>query len=450
MKTPRQQQFINELLQKETLTKKQREKVLELLFRDFGSDKELRERVEKIEEVVFSDVSGSQTIKSNGSNVVEGQDVLDFFGFGEEEVPATNGQDSIAVSKSITEKKTTVLKPYIDPYKLYQYLFHYNQNPVLRTTCHDMDADNINEIRELCKTDTYEFPKHLELIVNEFNVHSNKYFGKIVVPQIRAYLTGKKFNGKPAEPWSGDKITTNWSHPDVLQWAEKNPGIPPNYSNALLAGIGNEGLQIEQIYSAKTGKVISNFTDLVIHFKHMFHIRADNSLHEILKRVNNNAGWNDKIEFDISESSFPKNIEHFTDVDKLTQGYNKLLNLVCEQLLEGEKPKVKLRFYETDNGVNLSIHHLNSVYNKTVQNTLHRMGKTYTDLIDRQLNSLCNLYLRADFGEGGSAFVNLWDAKEREHRKLDGFRGVEHVLAFPKISDKNIDNLRIEGNDICY
>lgn len=450
MHTPRQQQFINELLQKKTLTKKQREKVIQLLVRDFGSDEELRERVEKIEEVVFSGVTESQILQTNDSNIVEGQDLLDFFGMSAKDSHATIRQKPISGSKPITDEQTASLKPYIDPNKLYQYLFHYNQNPVLRTTCHDMDSDSVSEIIRLCGTESYDFSKHLELILKEFEAHTKSYFGKVVAPQIRAYLTGKDFYGNLVETWSEDKISSNWSSPRLLEWAIANPGVPPNYSKVMLAEIQNEGFEIDQIRSSKTGKVISNFTDLIIHFKHMFHIRYDNSLHNIIHRVNETSGWREKVEFDISEKHVPRNIEHFTDVDKLTQAYDKLLKLICEQARGDDKPRVKIRFYETKNGVNLSIHHLNSAYNKTVQNTLQRIGSTYTDLINRQLNSMCNLYLRADFGDGIGALVNLWDGKERRHIEANGFTGVEHVLAFTKTSKQNIKSVKIVGDDICY
>ena len=52
---------------------------------------------------------------------------------------------------------------------------------------------------------------------------------------------------------------------------------------------------------------VQSFSDLVLHFKRMFHIREDNSLLEIIKF--HNEKWNNQIDFQIDETYFQKNIE---------------------------------------------------------------------------------------------------------------------------------------------
>ena len=156
----------------------------------------------------------------------------------------------------------------------------------------------------------------------------------------------------------------------------------------------------------------------------------------ILDRVNSFKKWEEKVDFEITDKDFPTNLEHFTDVDTLVQAYNKLLKLIIEQHHGENKPKVKLRFFEENQRVYLSIHHLNGKYNKTIHNCLDRpYGVDYKNLIYFQINGLCNLYLKADFGSQEFAAINLWDGKKLQAEKLPNFTGVEHILEFPKINE---------------
>ena len=92
-----------------------------------------------------------------------------------------------------------------------------------------------------------------------------------------------------------------------------------------------------------------------------------------------------------------------------------------------------MTFSENESSVKLSIHHLNSTYNKSIQSTIDRgIGKAYYNLIKLQINGICNFYLKADFGQGKYAQINLWDGKDIEPQKIEHFKGVEHILEFPK------------------
>jgi hypothetical protein len=217
-----------------------------------------------------------------------------------------------------------------------------------------------------------------------------------------------------------------------LTWSKKHPGIPPNLNEELLANKEILGFEFKQIHSNTFDKTIQNFTQLTLHFKHLFHIRKDNSFREVIKKKNISENWNEVCDFEISDTDFPRNIEHFTDVDKLAQAYKKIVELISEQQDDGSKPKIKLTLSENESCVRLSIHHLNSVYNKTIQNTIERTGKTYTSLIKKQINGLCNLYLKADFGNNEFAEINLWDGIERQARKTEPIHGVEHIIEFSK------------------
>jgi hypothetical protein len=103
---------------------------------------------------------------------------------------------------------------------------------------------------------------------------------------------------------------------------------------------------------------VRTFSDLVIYFKRLFHIRKDNSLKNLILTENETRGWNSRIKFEIEDSDFPNNIEFFTDVDRLIQAYNIIIELTIEhKKMPDEKDHVKLSLSEKDNRIEFSILH---------------------------------------------------------------------------------------------
>ncbi|WP_163381630.1 hypothetical protein [Cyclobacterium sp. SYSU L10401] len=398
--------FIKELLEDKKLNQNQRERILELASKEISLEGSLEERVQKIEEIINNKIPKSNDLKTN---------------------------------KPIKTEDSSLPK-YIDPYHLYKFLFEYNQDPVLRSTCHDIDSEELNKINDYCDSDSYDFKKHLKKIIENFEQLEKKYRApKQVKGLIRGYLTGKDWYGKQLKQgWSSAGIEINWSSSKLNEWVTKNPNIPPNLNENIAGDQEIELLVIEpQINSPITHDPIQSFTQLVLHYKNLFHLKSGSQgLRAILDRVNSNRKWNEKVEFGIIDQEFPNNLEHFTNVDTLIQAYNKFLQLIIDQYQGDEKPKVKLRFYEEKQRVHLSIHHLNGQYNKTIQNCMDRpYGRDYKNLISLQINGLCNLYLKADFGNEEFGAINLWDGKKLEAEKLPIFTGVEHILEFPKIKE---------------
>lgn len=394
--------FIRELLEDKKINQSHRERILELASREISLEGTLEERVQKIEEIIFN-----QNLKTN-----------------------------LERKKDLKLPTYSSLPKYLDPYHLYNFLLKYNQNPILRTTCHDIDGDELKDIQEFCKTENYIFNEHLKKIIDEYLEHEKKHEAPPHVKAlIRGYLTGKDFKEKQLlRGWSSENIKINWSSPEVENWAQRNNAIAPNYREL---SAGNQEVELfeitPQISSPITEGVIQNFTQLVLHFKNLFHLKSGSqSLYAILVRINSKNNWNEQVEFEFADNNFLNNLEHFTDVDKLIQAYIKLIQLVIEQHNKDEKPKVKLSFYEENQRVYLSIHHCNGQYNQTIENTVNRIGQTYSSLIKNQINGLCNLYLRADFGNKKCAKINLWNGKKREATKLPSFEGVEYRLEFPK------------------
>lgn len=394
--------FIKELLGDKKINQNQRERILDLASKEISIEGTLEERVQKIEEIIFKQ-------KTDSINEL--------------------------IGRKPNQQKLNHLPQYFDPYHLYNFLFEYNQNPILRTTCHDIDSNELKSILEFCKTESYIFNEHLKSIITAYAEHEKVYSAPFQIKAlIRGYLTGKDYNGKIIG-WSSKNIKINWSSIDLSIWANENADIPPNSSIILLRDKKVKSYKIEpQISSPVTEKVIQTYTQLVLHFKNLFHLKSGpQSLKAIILRVNSEKGWYGQLDFVFDNREFSNNLEHFVDVEKLIQAYNKIIELIIDQHKLKEKPKVKLKFYEENHNVLFSIHHLNGVYNKTIENTVERLGQSYTSLIKNQINGLCNLRLKADFGNGKFAEINLWDGVDRNPITISNFEGVEHLLEFPKI-----------------
>jgi hypothetical protein len=395
--------FIKRILDDKNIGVTQREKILELAANEIKFEGNIEERVQKIEEILFNyRVSG----------------------------------DTDSSKQKYLESKLNYQPRFIHPYHLYRFLFQYNQNPILRTTCHESDSDSIESIKDFCNTEEYSFPKHLEKVLEVYQAHENDFPAtRNIRAMIKGYLTGKDAEGKPLRKgWSSMCICINWSSQELTDWTSKIENIPPNFNESLAGEQEIELYQINpQILSAISNEPIQNFTQLTLHFKNLFHIKSgEQSLRSILLRVNLFKQWDERIDFDFSSDMFQLNLEHFTDVDSLISAYNRLIQLILEQHRGGEKPKVKLEFYEENNSVWLTILHINSKYNKDLKSTLSRpIGDFYAKLIEKQINGLCNLYLRADFN-GEFAELNLWNGLEIQEKRVSDFEGVQHLLEFPK------------------
>lgn len=415
--------FIKELLEDKRIKQNQRERILELVSKEISLEGTLEERVQKIEEILFNKHAESMVSHDEGGLTWHNIEVF----FDQE-------TENVETAIKLTFKENNLPK-YLNPSHLYNFLFQYNQNQILRTTCHDVDANEIESILEFCKTETYIFKEHLKAIQEAYSKHEKEYYAPYQIKAlIRGYLTGKDYEDKPIKGWSLKNIKINWNSEEVSNWANLNIETPPNLNEEIAGMKEIEILEFSQINNAITATPVQNFTQLVLHFKNLFHIKSGlQSLREIIKRVNSEKSWHEKLDIVFDEHMFINNLEHFTDVEKLMQAYNKILGLITEQQKLSEKPKIKIRYYQENQRVIFSIQHLNSIYNKTIENTIERLGQTYTSLIKNQINGLCNFHLKADFGNQQFAEINLWNGKERESKPISAFQGVEHIMEFPKI-----------------
>jgi hypothetical protein len=468
------QTFIESLLTNKRLKPGQRERVLALAARELtrsgGTD--LTQRVERIEGVVFSkgkdETSGP--VKSNNEvllqaygkidadfDLFEGIDEIlmelpsahnsvDSAGFDElfSTIDKANGVEMEAAPQSESgNKPNDNLPPYSDPSILSKFLFDFNQNSILRSACHDIDLDELEKIKEYCGTgNDYNYETHQRKVIFEFEL-LNKAMGKKpsykIVALIRGYLTGKwkkdpKFK---KSGWSSDTIEYHWLHESVLNWVKDNKDWPPHLSEGITLDQDVVGPEIKRFTSKTTGGTITYFRDLVLHFKNLFHFRYDNSIYDIIAYANQSEKrWDDEVVFEMDKDLFPRNVELFTDVDKVKQAYKKIVSIIIEAQRKkdnAEKPIVILSLKEDSSSVTLSILHKESVYQKSIQSVLTRsFGASYTNLIKNQINGLCELYLNADFGRDGYARINIWNGESIKEVQIPAIGGVEHELKFLK------------------
>src|SRR5574344_413556 len=336
-------------------------------------------------------------------------------------------------SDNSSEKKVR----YVSPKNLHSLLYRFNQNSILKYTCHEIDTDEvIAEINDQCGVDKYCFKKHSELIsqalkslLNDFK-RERIYLDKKFFAMLQAYINGNNDSG-----WSSLDIKTNWNSEDLIAWSKQNEGIIPSPGKNIAKKQKSNGYKLSKaLISNINGSRILYFKDLVIYFKSLFHIRRDNSLKSIIEYQNSKP---EGVNVVLKAAQFDDGIELLTDVDKLIQAYKSILK-ICKDVNNDEVLNIELSFYESNDSVYFVIHDLDHCYGKTLKSTLERIGESQSKLISNQINGLCNLYIEADFGNQEYAKVGLWtkesallgDTPKMSVEKLSEGKGVKYILEF--------------------
>ncbi len=352
-------------------------------------------------------------------------------------------------SKNSNQKSNKEPQVELEEYKLpkdtQDFLYAYSrQDDVLRYTCHLIDDDSaIAKINSLCGVEQYDFEKHLELIIVHFNQLRKQYkhVDHRILNLISVYLTGKTIVGKESNWTSALKITENWSCNQLHEWAKAFPNMVPNPGENIVAETENPGFQLSKPYLSNiAGNRILDFSELVLYFKSLFHIRADNSLKAILDFVNNNwkigkeanVKLKDQCDIRFNKDWFLKNMELFTNVDTLIQAYKKIVKICWNyaQVNDLNKPVIELSFYEQTGRKYFCVHHKNTIYGKTISDAVRGPGEAQRDLIANQINGFCDLYIQAEFEDGNSYEINMWDGQNRAYKKIENIEGVKYIMKF--------------------
>lgn len=333
---------------------------------------------------------------------------------------------------------------YTSPKNIQSFLKEFNQDDILKYTCHLIDADEvIYNICNECFTKQYDFTKHIELIIKRFEnlkekFKRNKIFlDNKMIALINTYLAGTtgKNDNRENKFWSSNNIDINWNCQQIHKWATEHPHLIPTPGKNIAKKQKNVGYVLPTAFiSDVTGIRIKSFSDLVIFFKSQFHIRQDNSMFAILSKINDK--WNpEDVIIKFSKNSFNNNIELFTDVDKFIQTYKKIIELCIEHRREKNEPvQIELSFYDdvSSNETYFFIHHLNTQYKKSSKNAIERIGTSHSELISHQINGLCDLYIEAKFSDKNCGIINLWndDREFKFSQSKEDIEGVKYIMVF--------------------
>lgn len=333
---------------------------------------------------------------------------------------------------------------YTSPKNIQVFLREFNQDDVLKYTCHQIDTDEVvDNICKECSIDQYDFAKHAELIRNHYELLVQKFrqegifLDSKMIALISTYLTGAsgKNDKREIKDWSSNGIVVNWNCPQIHKWATEHPHIIPAPGKNIAKKQKSNGYTLPSAFKSNiSGTRIKSFSDLVIFFKSQFHIRKDNSLRSILEKVN--AKWKpEDVQISFVENKFNDNVELFTDIDKLIQAYQKIVEICIENRNDKKEPiQVELSFFDDAESKStfLCIHHLNTVYKKTSKNSTERIGTSHSNLISKQINGLCDLFIEAKFGDGACGKLNIWDenAVFKFQPLEEDIQGVNYILRF--------------------
>lgn len=325
-----------------------------------------------------------------------------------------------------------VNRNYIPPDYLSDFLYEYNQDPVLKYTCHTIDSsDVIEKICLQCQTSNYVFSAHQQLILKHYldleTKHKNIDYK--LKSLIYTYITGLRYGTQEKNKWAG-VFDDGWGSENIKEWAKKNPNLVPNPGPNIKQKYQYSGGTLSKKYlSPLNQKRVMGFDGLVLCFKSLFHIKQDNNLEDILSVAEQKI----KDEYPnivFSREDFHKEIELFTNVLNIKKAYEKIVRLCINS--GGGKNIITSFNYNRQGEKCLIIKDDTSVYGKSIDDTVERLGEATTDIINNQINGTCNLYIEADFPDGNSYLVNLWNGNNRAKIQIDPVGGVKYILEFKK------------------
>ncbi|MDY0084257.1 MAG: hypothetical protein RBR74_13820, partial [Ignavibacteriaceae bacterium] len=196
-----------------------------------------------------------------------------------EQIQSTNSKE-LDLLKEIRDDLSRLLKPedsgnasnndetnselpkYLNPVNLSRFLVAFNQDPILKYTCHEIDSEDIiNAINDSCGIQSYDIIFHQQLIEKRCRIILNKhYVNHRIKNLILAYLTGSTHSGGN-RGWSSENININWKSPELKKWGEQNPGFVPNPGTNLINKTKNRGYKFPQsIKSNLTNERINSFS----------------------------------------------------------------------------------------------------------------------------------------------------------------------------------------------
>lgn len=351
--------FAQELLSSYKLTSEQKERVLALIARERNEDiVQLEERIATLEKSITTSIEeGASTEVTMIENTPK------------QEESTIGGEDK----ENKENKETSIHYKKID--KLPKFLSELNRGTFTKYLTHQIDGTDYKLLKEKLGG-SYTHQKHLEQIKKDFDELSKKDFSFDLDPQfyskIRNYIYGEG-------GWSEKSIRMNWSHPELLEWLQVHPNDP--------AAPGTD-LQ-KELFDFKIDGETKTFSDLVTIFKNQIHIRAQNSIKNLIERLNRSR------KYDIEYDENCKGLDFYTDVEKLKQIFEIFFVWIKEK--EKEKNKISIKIEVIDINIYIRFIHYDTIF-RPAKNTL-RYGKSCMNLMELA-NGICDISIITQFQKG--------------------------------------------------
>ena len=337
-------------------------------------------------------------------------------------------QDIKLIKKEIglaDHQKKSPNQDYKNPIHLSKFLEEFNQDPVLRYTCHEIDDENhLNIILEKCNTQSYEYSEHIKVIHKAYKELTFRYKNKNILKNILVLISTYLGTYEKYKVWS-EKIPINWISEDLASWCNQNEGKVPNPGSDRFQ---NERFRFTTI-ELKNGSLITSFSELVIYFKNLFHIKEANPLKTIVENeifLNFNDDQKYVFEFD---DNFSTTIELFTYTEILIQAFRSIVKMSAKYHVN-DILRIKLFFnYDDNQKKEFKIVIKNSdIFGKDTAG--FRLGDQLNLLIDKKINGLCDLYIKAKFNDKNTVgILNVWDGKPIKFIESNNeIEGVEFIL----------------------
>jgi len=408
--------FIKELFEDKKINQNQRGRILELASREISLEGTLEERVQKIEEILFS--KEDEEYKS---------ELIDTFEFFNEKTDSykENRKPENLYKHSKSEKKH-------NPKKVVEWLKLFTlDNSTLKYCTHLWDeAGLFAEYADFAKRIDDQLVKYRIFELQKYN--PNLYWNKLYPFLFQKELTEIQKNGKISFGWGQHNIKLGWQYPDVMKtWCnehydQKGKDAELPFSMQLPA----------EIRPSKpiTGKTIISFEDVVNIFKKEIEFR-DNDLFVAIK----GAIRKELNEYDININELEnlKGCSFYTNTEYVIKAITRIFWMI-KLRSESNRVQITCNYSKDTYEYDLQIIHFNSFSDKEFGHPKLMLKDNSGDLsiLRTTLQSLCDFSITSRFKDQNNNQVNArieylyngveqnnWEPKiEKITESIEGFR----------------------------
>lgn len=376
--------FIQKLLENKKLNSVHRERILLLASKEMKVDGNLEERVQKLEEILFS----KEDEKNNS-------DLIDILINKKKQTHKKDRKTKESYSNLRGEKKH-------NPKKVVEWLKLFTlDNSTLKYSTHLWDETGLfSEFDDFVKRLDDEFAKYRIYELQKYN--PNLYWNKLYPFLFQKELTELQRNGKTSFGWGEHDIKLGWQYPDTLKkWCAEH--------------FDNKGAEAKLPFSMEIpikfrpkgsigGKTIISFEEVVNIFKKEIEFR-DNDLFiaiktEIKKELN-------EYDINFNELEKLKGCSFYTNTEYVTKAIRRIFWMIKARS-ESNRLQINCTYIESSHEYDLQIIHLNSFSDKGLNHPKLLLSENSGDLyiLRTTLQSLCDFSITSRFRDQENNLVN--------------------------------------------